>query len=99
MATMGPDGMAQAASQSMSKAHYLARELCKLKGVSLRFKGDFFHEFLTDIPKADEVLKALEDNGILGGLPVDGGILWCATEKVPKAELDRAVSIVREVLA
>ena len=99
MATMGPDGMAQAASQSMSKAHYLAKELCKLKGVSLRFKGDFFHEFLTDIPKADEVLKALEDNGILGGLPVDGGILWCATEKVPKAELDRAVSIVREVLA
>ncbi|MBO4410476.1 MAG: aminomethyl-transferring glycine dehydrogenase subunit GcvPA [Spirochaetales bacterium] len=99
MATMGPDGMAQAASQSMSKAHYLAKELCKLKGVSLRFKGDFFHEFLTDIPKADEVLKALEDNGILGGLPVDGGIFWCATEKVPKAELDRAVSIVREVLA
>ena len=99
MATMGPEGMAQAASQSMSKAHYLARELCRIKGVSLRFGGDFFHEFLTDIPKADEVLKALEDNGILGGLPFDGGILWCATEKVPKAELDRAVSIVREVLA
>ena len=99
MAAMGPEGMVQAAKQSMSKAHYLAKELCKLPGVSLLYNGDYFHEFVTVMPKADAVLEALEKADILGGLPIEGGILWCATEKVSKAELDRAVAIVKEVLA
>ena len=46
----------------------------------------------------EKVLKALEDNDILGGLPVDGGILWCATEKISKEQLDKAAAIVKEVL-
>ena len=99
MSAMGPEGMAQAAKQSMAKAHYLAKELCKLPGVSLLYTGDYFHEFVTVMPKADAVLEALEKADILGGLPIEGGILWCATEKVSKAELDRAVAIVKEVLA
>lgn len=98
MSAMGPEGMAQAAKQSMSKAHYLASELCKLEGVSLVHEGAFFHEFVTTLPRREAVLKALEDGGILGGLPVEDGVLWCATEKVSKQELDRAVSIVKEVL-
>ena len=99
MAAMGPEGLKQAATQSMSKAHYLARELCKLPGVEMVNCGEYFHEFVTTMPKADEVLKALEDNDILGGLPVEGGVLWCATEKVSKADLDKTVAIVKEVLA
>ena len=98
MGAMGPGGMAQAARQSMAKAHYLAAELCKLPGVSLKYEGEFFHEFVTVMPRTDAVLSALERGGILGGLPVDGGVLWCATEKVSKAELDQAVAIVKEVL-
>ncbi|MBQ5739019.1 MAG: aminomethyl-transferring glycine dehydrogenase subunit GcvPA, partial [Oscillospiraceae bacterium] len=99
MATMGPEGLAEAARQSMSKAHYLAAELCKLPGVSMKYSGEYFHEFAVTMPKAAEALRALEDAGILGGLEVDGGVLWCATEKVSKSELDRAVAIVKEVLA
>ena len=53
---------------------------------------------MTVIPKAEEVLTALEKADILGGLIIDGGILWCATEKVSKDQLDKAVSIVKEVL-
>ena len=98
LAAMGPKGLREAAGQSMAKAHYLAKELCAVKGVSLRFAGDFFHEFVTVIPKKEEVLKALEGQGILGGLPIEDGVLWCATEKLTKAQLDRAVAIVREVL-
>ncbi|MBR6347743.1 MAG: aminomethyl-transferring glycine dehydrogenase subunit GcvPA [Spirochaetales bacterium] len=98
MSVMGPQGMAEAARQSMAKAHYLADRLCSLKGVSMRYGGEFFHEFMLDMPKIPQVLKALEEHRILGGLPCEGGILWCATEKVPKEELDRTVSIVREVL-
>ena len=99
VSAMGPVGMAQAAKQSMAKAHYLANELCKIPGVSLAFTGDYFHEFVTVMPKADEVLKALENADILGGLQIEEGVLWCATEKVTKADLDRAVAIVKEVCA
>ncbi len=99
MSAMGPQGMAQVANQSMAKAHYLACELCKLPGVELKFEGSYFHEFVTSMPKAEEVLAALEKADILGGLPVEGGILWCATEKVTKAEMDKAVAVVKEVLA
>ena len=99
MAAMGPDGMAQAAKQSMAKAHYLAGALCAIDGVKLRYTGAFFHEFVTDMPRVEEVQSALSQAGILGGLSVEGGILWCATEKVTKAALDKTAAIVKEVLA
>ena len=99
VSAMGPVGMAQAAKQSMAKAHYLANELCKIPGVSLKFTGEYFHEFVVEMPKAEEVLKALENADILGGLQIEEGVLWCATEKVTKADLDRTVAIVKEVCA
>ncbi len=99
MSAMGPKGLAEAARQSMAKAHYLADELCSIPGVELVYGGAYFHEFVTTLPKQNEVLRALEAGGILGGLPVEGGVLWCATEKQSKAQLDRAVAIVKEVCA
>lgn len=99
LAVMGPDGLKEAASQCVSKAHYLAGALTALDGVDLVYTGEYFHEFVTTLPKQDEVLRALEDNGILGGFPVAEGVLWCATEKVSKSDLDRAAAIVKEVLA
>ena len=99
MAAMGPAGLAEAAKQSMSKAHYLAALLTAIDGVTLRHSGEYFHEFVTEMPKIPEVLEALEAADILGGLPVEGGILWCATEKISKAEPDRAAAIVKEVLS
>ena len=96
---IGPDGLASVATQSMSKAHYLAKELCKIPGISMKYTGEFFHEFVVEMPKVDEVLKALEEAGILGGLPIEGGVLWCATEKASKAALDKTVAIVKEVCA
>lgn len=100
LAAMGPKGLRQAAESSAAHAHYLAGELAKL-GFGLR-SGDkpFFHEFLTDSPIEPETLCAkLEEQGILGGLPVDGGILWCCTECNSKAEIDRLIKVIGEVLA
>lgn len=99
LSAMGPEGLAEAARQSMAKAHYLARGLAAIEGVTLRYSGEFFHEFVTDLPKQDEILAALEQADILGGLPLEGGILWCATEKVPREALDRTIAIVKEVLS
>lgn len=99
MATMGPDGMAEVANQCMAKAHYLCNALTKIPNVKLRYDGAFFHEFLLDMPKTAEIEKALMERGILSGLPYEGGMLWCVTEKVGKETLDAVVSVVKEVLA
>lgn len=99
LATVGPDGLKQAASLCYQKAHYLAQQLCSIPGVSLRYSGTFFHEFVTDQKYSDKLLSALEQQGILGGYPLaDGGILWCATEKNTKEEMERVVEIIRKEL-
>lgn len=98
LAAMGPDGLRQAAGQSYSKAHYLAAELEKVNGFTLVNRGDFFHEFVMTCPvPAGELLARLERDGVLGGLPVEGGILWCCTEKNSRADIDRVVAIAKEV--
>ncbi len=100
LTVMGPEGLAEAARQSMAKAHYLAGALCALPGVEMAYDGPYFHEFVTRLPRREEVLSALEQADILGGLPVgEDGLLWCVTEKVSKAQLDQAAAIVKEVLA
>ena len=71
MATMGPDGMTQAAEQSMAKAHYLAGKLTALTGVALAYDGAYFQEFVTTMPQRDAVLAALDAQNILGGLPLE----------------------------
>ena len=96
LSAMGETGLKQAATLSMSRAHYFAAELEKI-GCKRKYQGEFFHEFVTECPCADTALAALDAAGILGGLPVEGGILWCVTELVSKAELDRAVAILKEV--
>lgn len=97
MAAMGEAGMRRAAQLCYSKAHYMAAELGKIKGFELKHGGEFFHEFVTDCPSADRLLERLEREDILGGLPVEGGILWCVTEKCGRDAIDRVVEIAREV--
>lgn len=96
MTAMGSEGLERAATLSLSKAHYFAGELEKI-GLPRIHTGEYFHEFVTKCENPDKVLRALNENGILGGLPVAGGILWCVTEVVTREELDRAVSIIKEV--
>lgn len=98
LSIIGPGGLRQVGEQCTAKAHYLARELCKLPGVHLRHSGPFFHEFVTDLRGPADVLAGLEAKGILGGLPLKDGILWCVTEKQTREELDLTVAIVKEVL-
>ena len=100
MAAMGEAGMKQCARLCTSKTHYFAAELEKA-GCTLKYKGEFFHEFVTECACPNcrkKILDALAAEGILGGAEVDGGILWCVTELVSKAQLDKAAAIVKEVL-
>jgi glycine dehydrogenase subunit 1 len=99
MAATGPDGMRRIAAQCLSKAHYAASGISKIPGFALRYRGEFFHEFMTECPggRAEDVMTALEKEGILGGYPLDGGILWCVTEMNTKEEIDDLVKILKSL--
>ena len=97
---MGPHGLKQVAQQCHSKAVYFANLLCKIPGVAMKYDGQFFHEFVTTLPvESQKVVDALANEGILAGLPVEGGILWCVTEKVTREDIERAAKIIEEVCA
>ena len=99
LAAQGPEGLRQTALQCCSKAHYLQKVL-EEAGLQPVYEGEFFHEFLTRAPRRQALLKRLEEEGCLGGLPVgEDMLLWCATEKNTKAEMDRLAQLVKEVLA
>ena len=97
---LGLQGLTAVAQNCLSKAHALAHLLCQIPGVTLRYSDTFFHEFITDLPVSPATVEtALAANGILSGLPVDGGMLWCVTEKASEAQLTHVAQIVKEACA
>ncbi|MBA4700502.1 MAG: aminomethyl-transferring glycine dehydrogenase subunit GcvPA [Ruminococcus sp.] len=98
LASMGNEGLKNAAVQCTSKAHYMAAELEKI-GYSVENKAEFFHEFVTssDVP-AEKIMNALAAKDVLGGYPLDGHrVLWCCTEMNSKEEIDEVIRILKEV--
>ena len=87
LAAMGPEGMKEAARQCYSKAHYLASKL-EEAGLRRKYSADFFNEFITECDDPEGLLARLDEKGILGGLPVEGGILWCVTEANSREEIE-----------
>lgn len=99
LATIGPKGLKQVATLCTSKAHYLADRFEEI-GLKKAYDKEFFHEFVTTCPNADQLLDAMEDNGILGGLKLsDTEILWCCTELNAKEDMDDVVEIAKEVFS
>ncbi len=95
---MGTEGLQAVASACHSKAQYAATAITRLAGFSLVYTGEFFHEFVTTIPcAADILLRRLEAEGILGGYPVPEGLLWCVTEMCTKQQIDTLCAILEEV--
>ena len=97
LAAMGEAGLRQAAALCTSRAHYFAQRLEEVLGWKRVYSGEFFHEFVTACPCPERALEALEAHGILGGLPVEGGILWCVTELTDKKTLDHVIELLQEV--
>ena len=98
LAALGDEGLGRTAQLCYAHAHYLADRLAELGFAPLSGKP-FFHEFATSCPiDTSEVERALAAKGILSGLPIDGGMLWCATELNSKAQIDAAIATLKEVL-
>ena len=99
MAAMGEQGLREAARQCHAKAAYLRAELAKI-GFAPMHEGPFFHEFVTACPvDRDALVSALAQKGILAGLPVAEGMLWCATEMNARADIDELIAAIGEVRA
>jgi glycine dehydrogenase subunit 1 len=102
MAIMGRRGLRETAELCYQKAHYAAAEIAKLPGYATPVGGTFFNEFVVTGPKpADEILRALLDRKIIGGLDVSdrvpGGIMYCVTEMNSRPEIDDLVAALSEI--
>lgn len=97
---LGARGLTAVADTCADNAHALAAMLCAIPGVRMRHSGAFFHEFVTDLPVPPAAVeRALLAEGLLSGLPLEGGMLWCVTEKASLAALERAAGLVGEACA
>jgi len=112
---LGTQGLAEVATRCAQGAHALFAALTAIPGVSPVSTAPFFREFALRLPRsADEVLAALVDEGILGGLSlrslvgandpsVDGEtdniVLIAVTERRTQADIDHFVTSLRKVLA
>jgi glycine dehydrogenase subunit 1 len=98
---LGKSGLRQLASQNLAKAQYAAAELGKVPGASLPFSAPHFNEFVVKAPgDAEELLAALREEKIIGGLHLDrfypelkDHLLVCVTETAPKSALDRMIEV------
>lgn len=107
LSLVGAKGLKRAAENSYRSAHYLADKLTEIKGVSLHFKGEFFNEFVIDLPIAADVAQTtLAEKHIFAG-PVLGcwdenmknSLLVAVTEKRNKIELDNFVDSIKEIVS
>ena len=107
MALMGAKGLAAAASASRANTLRLVERLTAVKGVRQLFPGPCFHECALALPRpAGEVLDALLDRGILGGVSLTkhfpelgNALLVCATEKRSDNEIDAYAKALNSVIA
>ena len=99
MAAMGRQGLSEAASQCLDKAHYAAERIAGVKGYRLRFGAPFFKEFVVQTDRGvKRVLEHCRGKDILAGVPLEcwypelGDCFAIAvTEKRTKPEIDALV--------
>lgn len=103
LSLMGKQGMREVNELSYSGAHYLYEELIKTGKFEPVFNEPFIYEFcLRCTGDLEAIQKKLLDNGILGGVRVEGKpnmedcVLFAVTEKRSKAEIDQLVTLVKE---
>ncbi len=94
MSLMGRQGLKEAAELSYAGAHYLCDGLLKTGRFSLALDQPFFNEFFV---RYDGDVSALYqrfiDEGMLGGVCFEDGILFAVTEKRTKEEIDKLLKI------
>ena len=91
---MGKQGLKEAAQLSYAGAHYLCDELLKTGRFHLAYDKPFFNEFYVKYDgDVDTLYQRFIEEGFLGGIRLEEGILFAVTEKRTKEEIDNLVKI------
>ena len=107
LSLMGKKGLREVGEQCLHKTAYLRNQLRAIKGVQLPFGGPVYNEFVvrTAFP-ATEILKDLEHEKILGGIPLgqfygghDNDFLVAVTELHTKQQLDHFAGALSAAIA
>jgi len=113
LVSVGKQGLAEAARQSVAKAHYLAERLARETRAKPLTSRPFFLEFPLALPgPCAPVLRRMEEQGFFAGLPLESlapelapagaeagrVILVAVTEKRTREELDRYVDALKRIL-
>jgi glycine dehydrogenase subunit 1 len=104
--TLGRQGLKKLAWLNLQKAAYALRQLKAIAGVTRKFSGPVFNEFVLEFPcDWDGISEKLEEKGILGGISLAKhypGLEKCAlitiTEKHSKERIDQYVQALKEIL-
>lgn len=98
LSLMGPEGLREVARQSHAKAAYFAANVPS--GYHVLTPQPFYNELLLGCPLPPaEVRSRLVERHILGGLPVEHGLLLAFTEQNTREELDGLIQALNEVAA
>jgi len=104
MTIMGKQGIQDTANLCLQKSHYLAEELNKIEGVSVKIDMPFFKEFVVQFQQKTEViLNTFKENNIFAGIPLDeigytNHLLVAVTEKRTRTELDNYIEVVKTLI-
>lgn len=101
LASAGSAGLRQLAELNVEKAHYLADSITAIDGYELAFTGDFFNEFVVNVPgDAAAIHDALVQAGFavekpqaLQSLGLSNALRFAVTERRTKDELDRLIKV------
>lgn len=104
--TLGREGLRELAWQNIQKANYALEKLSQVEGISRRFSGNSFNEFVLEFPEGwSKVDSFLKEKGIIGGLSLGeyypelrNCVLVCVTEMHKKEEIDRLVELMEEAV-
>jgi glycine dehydrogenase subunit 1 len=110
LALMGKTGLRDAAALNLARSRELATAVANVGGIRIKYSAPFFNEFVADVARpAAEVLEALRERNILGGLDLgrfypelSSCILMTATELTTSGDINalaRALEEVRNVPA
>jgi glycine dehydrogenase subunit 1 len=110
LALMGPQGMREIGEVILQRAHYAARRIDAIAGISVPRACGFFKEFVVNFDGTGktvaEVNKALLERGIFGGIDLSAhfpelgqSALYCVTEVHTQDDIDRLTNTLQEVCA
>lgn len=107
LSLMGKQGLARVAELCAQKAHYLSDAIQNLPGAEILFPTPFFNEFAVQLSvPAKQVIDRMRSEKIFAGIDLgrfdadlQNSLLIAVTEKRTRGEMDRYVSILRDMLS